>query len=107
MARMRVFIVLGLAITAGGALAFGAYNYMQHLPTRTVSIPTRPVVVAANDLDIGTELSKADIRIIDWPANAVPADAFSDPNQAMGPGIVLPIIQNEPMLPTKLASHQA
>jgi pilus assembly protein CpaB len=107
MARMRVFIVLVLAITAGGALAFGTYNYMQHLPTRTVSIPTRPVVVAASDLDIGTELSKADIRIIDWPANAVPADAFSDPNQVMGRGIVLPIIQNEPILPMKLASKEA
>jgi pilus assembly protein CpaB len=107
MARMRVFIVLVLAITAGGALAFGTYNYMQHLPTRTVSIPTRPVVVAASDLDIGTELSKSDIRIIDWPANAVPADAFSDPNQVMGRGIVLPIIQNEPILPMKLASKEA
>ncbi|HEV2984132.1 MAG TPA: Flp pilus assembly protein CpaB, partial [Vicinamibacterales bacterium] len=96
-----------LAITAGGALAFGTYNYMQHLPTRTVSIPTRPVVVAASDLDIGTELSKSDIRIIDWPANAVPADAFSDPNQVMGRGIVLPIIQNEPILPMKLASKEA
>jgi pilus assembly protein CpaB len=104
---MRVFIVLVLAITAGGALAFGTYNYMQHLPTRTVSIPTRPVVVAASDLDIGTELSKSDIRIIDWPANAVPADAFSDPNQVMGRGIVLPIIQNEPILPMKLASKEA
>src|ERR1700736_5752291 len=107
MARMRVFMVFVLAITAGGALAFGTYNYMQHLPTRTVSIPTRPVVVAASDLDIGTELSKADIRIIDWPATAVPADAFSAPNQVMGRGIVLPIIQNEPILPMKLASKEA
>src|SRR6202011_3924195 len=50
---------------------------------------------------------KSDIRIIDWPANAVPADAFSDPNQVMGRGIVLPIIQNEPILPMKLASKEA
>ena len=107
MARMRVFMVFVLAITAGGALAFGTYNYMQHLPTKTVSIPTRPVVVAASDLDIGTELSRADIRIIDWPANAVPADAFSDPKDVMGRGIVLPIIQNEPILPMKLASMEA
>ena len=54
MARMRVFMVFVLAVTAGGALAFGTYNYMQHLPTKTVSIPTQAVVVAASDLDIGT-----------------------------------------------------
>ena len=28
MARMRVFIVFVLAITAGGALAFGTYNFV-------------------------------------------------------------------------------
>jgi len=107
MARMRVFMVFVLAMTAGGALAFGTYNYVQHLPARTVSIPTRPVVVAAADLDIGTELTREDIRIIDWPANAVPADAIADPKDVIGRGIILPLIQNEPILPMKLASTEA
>lgn len=107
MARMRVFMVFVLAIAAGGALAFGTYNYVQRVPARTVSIPTRPVVVAAVDLDIGTELKREDIRIIDWPANAVPAAAISDPKDVIGRGIVLPLIQNEPILPLKLASTEA
>src|SRR5438093_5424692 len=104
MARMRVFMVFVLAVTAGGALAFGTYNYVQHLPAKTVSIPTKPVLVAASDLDIGTELGRGDARVIDWPANAVPAETFSDPKDVIGRGIVLPIIQNEPILPMKLAS---
>jgi pilus assembly protein CpaB len=107
MARIRVLLVFALAITAGGALAFGTYNYMQQAPARTVSIPTRPVVVAAADLDIGAELRREDIRIIDWPANAVPANAISDPKEVIGRGIVLPMIQNEPILPMKLASTEA
>jgi pilus assembly protein CpaB len=107
MARIRVFMVFVLAITAGGALAFGTYNYMQQQPARTVSIPTRPVVVAAADLDIGAELRREDIRIIDWPANAVPAGAIGDPKEVIGRGIVLPMIQNEPILPMKLASTEA
>jgi len=80
---------------------------MQRAPTRTVTIPTRPVVVAAADLDIGAELTREEIRIIDWPANAVPAGAFSDPKDVIGRGIVLPVIQNEPILPMKLASPEA
>jgi pilus assembly protein CpaB len=104
---MRVFIVFVLAITAGGALAFATYNYVQRQPAGTVSIPTRPVVVAAVDLDIGAELKLEDIRIIDWPANAVPAGAISDPKDVIGRGIVLPLIQNEPILPMKLASTEA
>jgi pilus assembly protein CpaB len=101
-------MVFVLAITAGGALALGTYNYMQKAPaTRTVSIPTKPVVVAAADLDVGAELTREDIRIIDWPANAVPAGAFSDPKEVIGRGIVLPVIQNEPILPLKLASTES
>ena len=107
MARMRVFMVFVLAVTAGGALAFGTYNYVQQRPARTVSIPTRQVVVAAGDLDIGAELRREDIRIIDWPANAVPASAISDPKDVIGRGLVLPVIENEPILPMKLASKEA
>src|SRR5882724_3616447 len=107
MARMRVFMVFVLAVTAGGALAFGTYNFMQHAKPTTVTIPTKPVVVAATDLDVGAELTREEIRIIDWPANAVPAGAFSDPKDVIGRGIVLPIIQNEPILPMKLASVEA
>ena len=107
MARMRVFMVFALAIAAGGTLAFGTYNFMHNQPARTVSIPTRPVVVAAADLDIGAELRREDIRIIDWPINAVPANAISDPKDVIGRGIVLPMIQNEPILPMKLSSTGA
>src|SRR5438132_3258568 len=108
MARMRVFMVFVLAITAGGALALGTYNYMQKTPAaRTISIPTKPVVVAATDLDIGAQLTRDDIRIIDWPANAMPAGAFNDPKDVIGRGVVLPVIQNEPILPLKLASTDA
>jgi pilus assembly protein CpaB len=96
-----------LAVTAGGALAFGTYNYMQRLPAKSTSIPTRPVVVAASDLDIGAELRREDIRIIDWPANAVPANAIGDPKDVIGRGLILPVIENEPFLPMKLASKEA
>jgi pilus assembly protein CpaB len=105
MARMRVFMVFVLAITAGGGLAFGTYNYMQkQAPAQTVSLPTRPVVVAAADLDVGAELTKEDLRIIQWPANAMPATAISNPSEVIGRGLVLPVIQNEPILPMKLAA---
>jgi pilus assembly protein CpaB len=107
MARMRVFIVFVLAIAAGGVFAFGTYNYVQKMPARTVSIPTKPVVVAATDLDIGAELGKDDLRVVDWPANAVPAGAFSNVADVTGRGIILPVIQNEPILPMKLASKDA
>ena len=40
MARMRVFMVFVLAMTAGGALAFGTYNYMS-LKDTTFTLETK------------------------------------------------------------------
>jgi len=100
-----VFLVFVLAITAGGGLAFGTYNYMQkQSPVQTAQLPTLPVVVAASDLDVGAELTKEDLRIIQWPKNAMPATAISNPAEIIGRGLVLPVIQNEPILPMKLAA---
>src|SRR6476646_8756302 len=105
MARIRVFLVLALALTAGGVLAFGTYNYVQKAPaTAGVAVPTRQVVVAASDLDIGAELQKDDLRQIEWPASAVPESAISDPQEVIGRGLIVPVVANEPILPAKLAS---
>jgi pilus assembly protein CpaB len=76
MARMRIFIVLVLAVAAGGVFAFATYNYVQRIPANTVTIPTKPVVVAATDLEVGAEITKDSVRLIDWPANAAPAGAW-------------------------------
>src|ERR1051325_1942814 len=98
MARTRVFVVLLLALTAGGVLAFGTYNYIQKTPVQaTASMSTTPVVVAASDLDLGAELTRDDVRVIQWPANAVPQGAMKDPGEVVGRGLVLPVIQNEPI----------
>src|SRR3989442_712250 len=107
MGRMRVFLVLVLAVTAGGALAYATYNYVQKLPARSVTMPTRMVVVAATDLDIGADITSDDIRMIEWPASAVPKGAISDPQEVVGRGLILPVIQNEPILPMKLASKES
>jgi pilus assembly protein CpaB len=107
MARMRIFIVLVLAIAAGGVFAFGTYNYVQKIPSKTVQIPTTKVAVAGSDLDIGDEITKDSVRLIDWPSNAAPANAISDPNEVIGRGLVMPMIQNEPFLDLKLAPKEA
>jgi pilus assembly protein CpaB len=103
---MRVFLVLVLALTAGGGLAFATYNYVQKAPV-TVGLPTQKVVVAASNLDIGAELSAKDVRVIDWPSNAVPQNVISDPAEVIGRGLILPVIENEPFLPMKLAGKDA
>jgi pilus assembly protein CpaB len=105
---MRVFLVLVLALTAGSVLAYGTYNYLQkRTPVQAATIPTEPVVVAASDLDIGAAITRDNIRIVNWPANAVPRNVITNPDDVIGRGLVLPIIENEPFLPLKLAPKGA
>ncbi len=110
MGRVRVFIVLALAVTAGGVFAFGTYNYVQKVSQPSVSgpaMPTQPVVVATNDLDVGAEIKPEDVKVIRWPKESVPAQAMSDTKEAIGRGVITPLIQNEPLLPSKLSSKEA
>ena len=110
MARMRVFLVLLLALTAGGALAFGTYNYVANSSqggSTAAAIPSKPVVVAAADLTLGAELTADDVKVIEWPASSVPAEAISDPKEVVGRGLVMNVVQYEPILPLKLASKEA
>ena len=107
MARMRITLVLLLALAAGGGLALGTYRYMQNVPVKTVSMPTKPVVVAAVDLELGAQIKADDLHVVEWPASSVPNGAFSTPDEVVGRGLVMPVIQNEPILPMKLAGKDA
>jgi len=106
MARTRIFIVLVLALTAGGVFAFATYRYVQQ-PPPSPSMKTQQVVVAATDLQLGKELKAEDIHIIQWPAGSVPAEAFSSGDDVVGRGLIAPVVANEPILPSKLASKEA
>jgi len=107
MARIRMFLVLVLALTAGGAFAFGTYRYIQQVPAAGEGIATKPVIVAAVNLQLGAELRPEDLRIVEWPANAVPAAAFGSADQVVGRGLIQSVVENEPILPGKLAPKGA
>jgi pilus assembly protein CpaB len=79
------------------------YRYIQNVPAKEVRLPTTPVVVAATNLPLGTELRRDDLRVIAWPADAVPEGGFKDPQELVGRGLIQAVTQNETVLPSKLA----
>ncbi|HEX2461683.1 MAG TPA: Flp pilus assembly protein CpaB, partial [Vicinamibacterales bacterium] len=103
MNRIRTFIVLFLALGLGGTFAMATYRYITNRPVEKVALPTTPVVVAGADLALGAELRKEDLRTIAWPADAVPAGSFTDPKDLVGRGLIQSMVQNEAVLPAKLA----
>ncbi len=106
--RNRVFAVLAIAVLAGGGLAYGTYNFIQNQPVKTVAAAAgQPVVVAAADLQLGSELKKEDLQVISFPAGQTPAGAFSKTSDVIGRGLIVPVVKNEPILDAKLASKEA
>jgi pilus assembly protein CpaB len=107
MARIRLFAVFVIALGAGGALAFGTYNYLQNVPVKTVTMPTTPVVIAATDLQLGEDVQSDDLQVVQWPAEAVPEGAFSNPADVAGRGLLAPVVKHEPLLSGKVAPREA
>jgi pilus assembly protein CpaB len=107
MARIRTLLIFVLAIGAGGMLAYGTYNYLQNAPKAAAATPTRTVVVANADLQLGTELGADDVKAIEWPATAVPTGAFGSASEIVGRGLIVSVVQNEPILEAKLAPKEA
>jgi len=98
MARIRLFAVFAIAIVAGCTFAFATYRYIQDRPAAVAQMQTRPVVVAAANLDLAAELRREDMKVIDWPAGSVPAGSFSNPQELVGRGLIQPVVQNAPIL---------
>ncbi len=107
MTRVRIFTVFLIAILAGGGLAYGTYDYLQNVPVKTVTVPTRKVVLANSDLSLGRQLKREDLIAVDWPASAVPEGAFEDPAALVDRGLIVSVIKNELILPGKIASKEA
>lgn len=107
MNRVRIFTVFLIALVAGGGLAYGTYDYLQNVPVKTVTVPTKRVVVANNDLSLGSELGRDDLKALDWPAASVPEGSFEDPAAIVGRGLIVSVVRNEPILPGKLAAKEA
>src|SRR3989442_13275750 len=102
MNRVRIFIVLLVALIAGGGLAAGTYNYLQNVPVKTVTVPTRSVVLANADLSLGHELQADNLAVIEWPAASVPEGTFAKAAEVGGRGWIVPGVRNDPILQTKL-----
>ena len=68
---------------------------------------THPVVVAAVNLDVGAELRREDIKVIDWPAESVPAGTFDNAKDVIGRGLIQPVVQNAPILAGSMPPREA
>jgi pilus assembly protein CpaB len=103
MNRARIFIVLIVAVLVGGLLSYAVYNFLQTRPVTVVKTPEKNIVVASGKLPLGTLLKDENLKFVPWPATNLPAGYFERKEDLVSRGLVQPLVENEPILESKLA----
>lgn len=106
MNRSRLLLIGGMALALGLLVSFTVYNKLRAY-TGANNERSVQVVVAADDIQIGSKLADHDLRIIVLPQSSVPPGAFGRKAQVLGRGAVLPIAAGDFVLPYKLAGEDA
>jgi pilus assembly protein CpaB len=114
--RFGNVITLGAALFCATAASFLARSWMNEqatenrvmvtAPQETMPPSTRPIVVAARNLEPGEKLTPDMLRTVAWPSETALAGAFDNPQLLAQPGqertVITAVTENEPILEPKL-----
>lgn len=107
----RVGYMLAAAFTAALLAAYLAVGVLQNsggvTETGTAEIDVVDVAVAARDLAAGRVLEVDDIKLVSWPAGALPSGFSRSPSEVVGRGLLTDVKTNEPLLASRVASKEA
>ncbi|MGA9307100.1 MAG: Flp pilus assembly protein CpaB [Candidatus Sulfotelmatobacter sp.] len=105
MNRTRLLMIGVVALALGAFVSLFVYKNLQGRPA-TVEAGA-DVIVAADDIQVGSRVEEHDIRIARFPASGLPPGAYTKRSQVMGRGVIIPISKGEFVLPSKLAPENA
>jgi pilus assembly protein CpaB len=107
MNRSRLLMIGGFALVVGLLAGYTVYNRLRFFAGSAGGERAVQVVVAADDIQIGTKLESRDIRFVTIPQSAVPPNAYVRASEVLGRGAILPVGKGEFLLPGKLAALNA
>src|SRR6202050_3344358 len=105
MNRSRLLMIGVVAFALGGCFSLIVYKNLQSRNTGVVV--GADIIVAANDIQVGSRIEERDVRVEQVPASAVPPGALTKRSLVMGRGVVVPIYKGEFFLPNRLAAENA
>jgi pilus assembly protein CpaB len=105
--RTRHLVVVAVAVLTATIASFGVYRAMERLPGRPGQGAPHPVVVAARSLPIGAQLAERDVKVVAWPTGSVVPGAIGSAAEVVNRGLLVGVLENEPLTEAKLASREA
>jgi pilus assembly protein CpaB len=102
MGKPLIPITLGVVFAA--VAAFMTLGYLKQASTKPVTpkLETETVVVATSGIKRGDTVSAENVKVVDWPKNAVPDGAFTTLESSIGTVARTPIFENDPITQHKV-----
>jgi pilus assembly protein CpaB len=106
MNRSRLLMIGALALALGGFASLIVYRNLRPGTGVNTDAGTE-VVIAANDLPVGSKIEDKDVKLVRFPKADLPANAISKRESVIDRGVILPIAKGEFILPNKIAGQNA
>jgi len=102
MKRPVIFVALaGLAAMLASVVVYSALK-KREAEVQKAMAKTVYIVVAANDLPLGSKIDPGDLKLTRWSADSIPDGAFMNPSQVAGAFVKNQFVTNEPIVAAKL-----
>ena len=99
----RTVIVVLVAVVTAGVATYGVARAIRSRPVIEREVAHTYVVAAAHTLPIGAMVTAADVKLMAWPERTMVPGAFAKIEDVVNRGVVQPVLENEPITPSKLA----
>jgi pilus assembly protein CpaB len=107
MNRNRLMIGLASALILALILSTFVYRQFKQASTGVPTVVMNKIVVAAENIPLGTRLDASKLRTIPWPAGAPVAGMFTSVEACANRALITNVSENEPILDKKLAPVEA
>jgi len=109
MRKSRPWFMLVLALTSGVVAALLALRYLRERTTPLMASEPRrtTIVLSARSLPVGAVVTERDVKLVGWPAEALPSGYIRSVKDAVGRGVITPVAENEPLLEAKVSTKDA
>ena len=108
--QRRNLIIIGVAVLIGLLAVYLANSYFSGVEAQQERIAEEQqltrIAVASQDLGFGTPLTQDNTRLVNWPAQSVPAGAITDQQRFAGSEVAIrPIAAGEPILLSRISER--
>ena len=99
MKNTRALLMLAASIVIGLIVTMLAVGWI----AQKGALASNKIVVAANDIELGSRINAQMLTTVEWPTDSVPTGAFSDIKEVQDRVVKTSVQRGEPILTAKLA----